>query len=739
MSTILDHDINTLPVSMEFTATDDVATIVVPFAFKENIDDIHLEVNAVDSAGTYTYKLTSNNVLKVTPSIPKDSVVYIYRETDVDKSLYTLNDGAVFTASNIDANFNHIRKSQQELIGRFKVLKVRVDSTLSEAGTVLTEAKQATQDAKQATKDVQDAIFGKINDGVVSTWSNRTQRAKNKERITAQDFGAVGDGVTDDTTAFTNLEVSYTKQRIDLLGKVYKVSKDFTGNTYYNGTLKVSYLSNPNKSLPLHTGLKFLPDVGGGEKVLELNNIPFYDTTKGTGSSVTQGATFCFRDKMLYTTRVADGTVADQEYMVIEKYNPYSGYVANALLSSNKSNDIGHQSLGITYKGWYDNSVPSNKYYWSTSGTAKSPYKGAYVCKFTWDETTGDIVAQHFQVTGLTEAYNPDANNAMCISADGSLLCYFYTDSKYNMNKCRIFKTSIFTDTSVDYSNSYFTEFFIERAYYNNTDGSTTGMVVSDIACDGQTVYFLRDAGTSNPSWIQCYDMQGNEIYTDKQVWLGRSDANVILSDGGTYYRECESIFFMPNGGDLDLVMIGALGRRTNLEASGAVPTPAPHTNTLLRTTPSSTLYLKAKGTQPLINILAGTNGVTINSGGVLSFGESDSTGTPSNFFYIKKNQLNVETTSGEPQYRVANSLHSGLLQVSASGNFGLFSTKYSKWVVALNSAGTQAFASVKFYATQGLNVGTTSVYADNATAKTGGLVSGDVYRTSDGTLKIVY
>jgi len=37
------------------------------------------------------------------------------------------------------------------------------------------------------------------------------------------------------------------------------------------------------------------------------------------------------------------------------------------------------------------------------------------------------------------------------------------------------------------------------------------------------------------------------------------------------------------------------------------------------------------------------------------------------------------------------------------------------------------------------LNFANTPVYADNAAAKTGGLVDGDVYRKSDGTLMIVY
>ena len=37
------------------------------------------------------------------------------------------------------------------------------------------------------------------------------------------------------------------------------------------------------------------------------------------------------------------------------------------------------------------------------------------------------------------------------------------------------------------------------------------------------------------------------------------------------------------------------------------------------------------------------------------------------------------------------------------------------------------------------INFSNVAVYADNAAAKTGGLVDGDVYRTSTGDLKIVY
>ena len=226
MSTIIDHDINTLPVSMEFKATEDVATIVVPFAFKENIDDIHLEVNDVDSAGTYTYRLTANNVLTVTPSIPKGSTVYIYRETDVDKSLYTLNDGAVFTASNIDANFNQIRKSQQEVIGRFKHLKSYVDLRMDEAGDVIDQAKKATDDAVKATNDAKNILIDKLPTASVYLPSKRSQADKNYDLPSIFEYGSV-----------SNAENTLINKTI-LLGDLPQQVETFKyGNTYIQGKL----------------------------------------------------------------------------------------------------------------------------------------------------------------------------------------------------------------------------------------------------------------------------------------------------------------------------------------------------------------------------------------------------------------------------------------------------------------------------------------------------------------------
>lgn len=68
----------------------------------------------------------------------------------------------------------------------------------------------------------------------------RSLAARFADNANPLNFGAKGDGTTNDTSAFTALENVYSGQMVDLLGKRYRVSTSPAGNNYYNGKFVVS-------------------------------------------------------------------------------------------------------------------------------------------------------------------------------------------------------------------------------------------------------------------------------------------------------------------------------------------------------------------------------------------------------------------------------------------------------------------------------------------------------------------
>lgn len=67
-----------------------------------------------------------------------------------------------------------------------------------------------------------------------------TVELKLSQTVSPKDFGAVGNGVADDTNAFSLLEAEFTGEIINLSGYSYVVNAYPTGNTYVNGNFIVS-------------------------------------------------------------------------------------------------------------------------------------------------------------------------------------------------------------------------------------------------------------------------------------------------------------------------------------------------------------------------------------------------------------------------------------------------------------------------------------------------------------------
>lgn len=72
------------------------------------------------------------------------------------------------------------------------------------------------------------------------TTAARALQDRFADNVNPLNYGAKGDGTTNDTNAFTSLENAHTGEMVDLLGKNYRVNARPTGNSYYNGTFTVS-------------------------------------------------------------------------------------------------------------------------------------------------------------------------------------------------------------------------------------------------------------------------------------------------------------------------------------------------------------------------------------------------------------------------------------------------------------------------------------------------------------------
>ena len=82
--------------------------------------------------------------------------------------------------------------------------------------------------------------FDLMNGGATPTGAiNRTINEKLAETVSVKDFGAVGDGVIDDTAAFTNAWAASNPKAVLVSAGSYKITGTVTGKFYSFGVVTI--------------------------------------------------------------------------------------------------------------------------------------------------------------------------------------------------------------------------------------------------------------------------------------------------------------------------------------------------------------------------------------------------------------------------------------------------------------------------------------------------------------------
>lgn len=174
----------------------------------------------------------------------------------------------------LDMNSNRIINVPEPVDDFDLVRKVDIQPALDAADTIndiVADTSEARDEAVEAAADAEQAA----SDAVAATIT----KLDKAEALYAPWFGPVGNGVANDTAAFSTLETLVSGVEVDLGGKTYLVDGLPIGNTYINGF----FLTSNAPSDPTQRGVTYVSDDAPGM-------ISGLTTTGGIGSAYSGGA-----------------------------------------------------------------------------------------------------------------------------------------------------------------------------------------------------------------------------------------------------------------------------------------------------------------------------------------------------------------------------------------------------------------------------------------------------------------
>ena len=173
-----------------YTGNGSTTQFAVPFGY---IRREHVLATVATVSATFTW--VNDSLIQMTTAPANGAAVRVYRLTPLTAPLVDFADGATLVAADLDTNARQSIYTQQELDDSLVGISVgaipngnKGDITTSVGGTVWT-----VNAGLSATK----STFTQAGTGAVA----RTVDSKLKDVVSVKDFGAVGDGVADDTAA----------------------------------------------------------------------------------------------------------------------------------------------------------------------------------------------------------------------------------------------------------------------------------------------------------------------------------------------------------------------------------------------------------------------------------------------------------------------------------------------------------------------------------------------------------
>ncbi|MDP1369195.1 hypothetical protein Q8G42_00120 [Acinetobacter lwoffii] len=388
------------------------------------------------------------------------------------------------------------------------------------------------------------ALEGGWTDSVVTTWSGRTQEQKNKDFLTAADWGMVADEVTDNKSKFANAIAHYQATGIRTYlpfnnGLAYKLDdsnyssellrKVFFGegriyqfgltasdpNRYATRTLALNnpqYLSSeidPNVDFTVSNSFA----VG---KFIRIGQSP---------NNAMQGFCYDLRTNEYFSYHVSTTVSGDSgvEYGVLNRYSAHEAElgVFQSVQSSTPQKITGHQGLSLAY----DSS--GNRWFFASAHSSDES-AGAFIIKFQWDSSNNEI-RNDTKIRVFNQSKRTSATTTPAVSPDGRYLAVKRNESPSSSEtgqgayRIRVFDLQKCLGlNSLNWENDYLYEFVTESFDLIGTTYSFQNLAVG---FDTVTCLFgnsVRD----DPVKLLHYTLDGRLISADLNCRIGMVEAH---------------------------------------------------------------------------------------------------------------------------------------------------------------------------------------------------------------------